>query len=264
MNQTSRRKFIAGVGLAAGATWAGVRTGLTGTARTADAPDEILNPVEVSGDEAISIMGRLPGAKRMYVLPSGSGEHHLIGALLMTRVSRAVDTANVYEMATFAGKSGAAMPRHLHRGSHSALLVLGGELELELNGERWQTMRGDFANIPPGTPHAWSLRSDRSKIALFSMNDRTGNAFIAMGKPYDSAEPPDASGKTISPDALAAAAANGDFQLVQQPASPGEPVRVSNLLLPFAPGPYVLHDGGALEAIPFSPKTPTPPDSFFF
>jgi quercetin 2,3-dioxygenase len=115
--------------------------------------------VEISGEEAVPVMGHLPGAKRMYVLPSGSGEHHLIGAFVMTRVSRPADTANVYEMA--------AMPRHLHRGSHCALLVLGGEVELELNDQRWLMMRGDFANIPPGTPHAWSMRSDRSKIALF-------------------------------------------------------------------------------------------------
>ena len=73
MKQTLRRKFIGAAGLAAGATWVAIRTGLTGTAFAADAPDEILNPVEVSGDEAVPVMGRLPGAKRMYVLPSGSG-----------------------------------------------------------------------------------------------------------------------------------------------------------------------------------------------
>jgi quercetin dioxygenase-like cupin family protein len=147
-------------------------------------------------------------------------------------------------MATFAGKTGAAMPRHLHRGSHCAFLVLGGEVELELNGERWLMMRGDFANVPPGTPHAWNMRSDRSWIALFSMNDRVGNAFIAMGKTHDSTEPPDAEGKAVSAAALAAAADNGDFQVVQQPAPATEPRRVSNLTLPFTPGPYVLHDGG--------------------
>ena len=244
MKRTLRRKFMGAAALGAGATWVGMKTGLTGTAFAADAPDEVLNPAEVSGEEAVPVMGRLPGAKRMYVLPSGSGEHHLIGAFVMTRVSRPVDTANVYEMATFSGRPGAAMPRHLHRGSHCAFLVLSGEVELELNGERWLMMRGDFANIPPGTPHAWSMRSDRSKFALFSMNDRTGNAFIAMGKPHDSAEPPTPDGKAISSAALAAAADNGDFQLVQQPAPAAEPVRVSNLVLPFAPGPYVIHDGG--------------------
>ncbi|HKD09195.1 MAG TPA: cupin domain-containing protein [Bryobacteraceae bacterium] len=239
-----RRSFIGAAGITAGAAWVGLKTGLTGAAFAADAPDEVLNPVEVSGEEAVPIMGRLPGAKRMYVLPAGSGEHHLIGGFVMTRISRPADTANVYEMATFAGKTGAAMPRHLHRGSHCAFLVLGGEVELELNGQRWLMMRGDFANIPPGTPHAWTMRSDRSKIALFSMNDRVGNAFIAMGKTHESGEPPDAQGKAVPAAALAAAADNGDFQVVQQSAPAAEPRRVSNLTLPFTPGTYVLHDGG--------------------
>src|SRR5580658_2507100 len=101
--KSRRRSFIGAAGLTAGAAWVGVRSGLTGAAFGADAPDEVLNPVEVSGPEAVPVMGRLPGAKRMYVLPSGAGEHHLIGSLAMTRISRPADTANVYELATFAG-----------------------------------------------------------------------------------------------------------------------------------------------------------------
>jgi quercetin dioxygenase-like cupin family protein len=76
------------------------------------------------------------------------------------------------------------------------------------------------------------------------MNDRVGNGFAAMGRPHDNSEPPSAEGKTIPPGALAIAADNGDFQVVQQPAPAGEPTPVSNLVLPFTPGPYVLHDGG--------------------
>jgi quercetin 2,3-dioxygenase len=241
--KSRRRSFIGAAGLTAGAAWVGVRSGLPGLVFAADPPDEVLNPVEVSGPEAVPVMGRLPGSKRMYVLPSGAGEHHLIGGFVMTRVSRPADTANVYELATFAGTSGAAMPRHLHRGSHCAFLVLGGEVELELSGQRWIMMRGDFANIPPGAPHAWTMRSDRSKIGLFSMNDRVGNALLAMGKPHDNAEPPASAASAILPGALAAAADNGDFQTVPQ-APPGQTRRVSNLVLPLTPVPYVLLDGG--------------------
>src|SRR5690349_6973372 len=66
MTEWHRRRFIstAGLGFAAGiagwrlfdgAAWAqqAVPTGI---------PDEILNPVEVSGDEAALVSGRLPGA----------------------------------------------------------------------------------------------------------------------------------------------------------------------------------------------------------
>jgi quercetin 2,3-dioxygenase len=158
-------------------------------------------------------------------------------------VARAVDTANVFEMATFSGRAGSTMPRHLHRGSHAAILVLGGEVELELNGQPWMMMRGDFANVPPGTPHAWTMRSDRSKIMLYTMNDRVGNAFVSMGTTASTAEIPSGADHTIRAANLADAAFNGDFQLVPT-LTAGEAVRVTNLLLPFVPGPYVLLDGG--------------------
>jgi quercetin 2,3-dioxygenase len=245
MRHDNRRSFI-GAGLGAGAAlaaWKLERSVAAFASNATDPPDDILNPVEVSGPDAEPVVGRLPGSRHMYVLPAGAGEHHLVGGMAMTRVSRPSDNANVYEMATFAGRTGAVMPRHLHRGSHCAFLVLAGEIEFELNGQRWIMQRGDFANIPPGTPHAWSMRSDRSKAALYSMNDRVGNAFLAMGAPFNGPEPP-AETKPATPAQLAAAADNGDFMIVQDPAPSGEAVRVSNLMLPLTPGPYVLLDGG--------------------
>ena len=92
----------------------------------------------------------------------------------MKRVARPADTGDVYEIATFTGNTGAAMPRHAHLSSHAAVLVMRGEIEFELAGDRWTMMRGDFANLPPGTPHAWTMRSDGAQLALFSMNHRVG------------------------------------------------------------------------------------------
>lgn len=205
-------------------------------------PDEVLNPVEVSGADAVPVIGRLPGQQRMYMLPDGMGEHHLIGSQRMTRIATPRETANSYELATFAGSAGNAMPRHRHLASHAAMLIMEGEVELELDGNRWRMMRGDFANIPPGTPHAWTLRSDRARFALFTMGDRVGTAFAGMGTPTDGSAVNTA--RAISPDKLAAAAMAGDFQLVAEPAPASEPQRTSNLLLPATPGPYVLLDGG--------------------
>jgi quercetin 2,3-dioxygenase len=244
MKHYGRRSFIGAAGIVGAAAWMSPKFRLTPPIFAADdVPDVILNPVEVSGPEAIAVMGRLPGAKRTYVLPSGAGEHHIIGSQVMTRVARPADTGNVFEMATFAGRTGSVMPLHRHLSSHAAMVVLGGELELELNGQKWIMMRGDFANIPPGTPHAWSMRSDRSKILLYTMNDRVGNAFMAMGKPAAGPEVPSGADHAISGDKLAEASLAGDFQLVPVGAKT-EPVRATNLMLPFTPGPYVLLDGG--------------------
>ena len=247
MGQWDRRRFIGTAALAAGgglAGWTGLGLPrLLAQAQLAGVPDEILNPVEVSGAEAVPVMGQLPGAKRMYVLPGSAGEYHRIGGHVMKRVARAADTADVYELATFTGNTGAAMPRHAHLSSHAALLVMRGEVELELEGERWTMMRGDFANLPPGTPHGWTMRSDGAQVALFSMNNRVGAAFAAMGQRQDGPQAP-AGTAAIDPEALARGAAAGDFQLAPAAASSAAPVRVTNKQLPVAPGHYVLADGG--------------------
>jgi quercetin 2,3-dioxygenase len=207
-------------------------------------PDDVLNPVEVSGAEAVPVVGELPGARRMYVLPDGKGEYHQIGPFAMTRITRPIESGNTYELATLAGRTGAAMPRHTHLASHTALLIMGGDVELELNGQRWRMLRGDFANLPPGTPHGFVMRSDRSRIALFAMGDRVGAAYVAMGAPATSGDAPSDGGASISADSLAKGAIAGDFQLAPASAAASDAVRVSNLLLPATPTPYVLLDGG--------------------
>lgn len=207
-------------------------------------PDDVLNPVEVHGPEAIPIIGKLPGARRMYVLPDGNGEFHLIGSQVMTRIARPQETAGTYELVTFAGATGSAMPEHSHLATHVALLVTDGDVEVELDGKSWRMLRGDFANIPPGTPHSWTMRSDRGRIALFCMSDRVGAAYVTMGTPAQNSTPSAGNAVPIPPAKLAQAALAGDFQLAPAAAPAGEPVRVSNLLLPSTPTPYVLLDGG--------------------
>ena len=206
-------------------------------------PDEILNPVEVSGEEAVPIIGRLPGARRMYVLPANIGEYHRVGSQVMTRIARPVETGDVHELMTFAGRTGATLPRHAHLSSHAALLVMRGEIELELTDERWRMMRGDFANLPAGTPHGWTMRSDGAQLALFTMNDRVGAAFAAMGTPQ--------ANRTCRRAASYRARRNwpvrrsrATFQLAPRGLALPEPQKVTNDVLPLTPGPYVLADGG--------------------
>jgi len=247
MTEWHRRRFIstAGLGFAAGiagwrlfdgAAWAqqAVPSGI---------PDEILNPVEVSGDEAALVSGRLPGAKRLYVLPEAAGEFHRLGGHVMKRIARPSDSGGVYELIRFAGNTGAAMPRHVHLNSHAAVIVLRGRVELELGDARWTMMRGDFANIPAGTAHGWTMQSENTQLALFAMNDRVGAAFVAMGEPDTGASLPDAS-TAISDGAIARAGLAGDYQRRTPLATSPSPVRVTNARLGASVEPYVIADGG--------------------
>jgi len=250
MARWTRRTFL-NTGLAAGAGILGNRThgwDLLAAAQGAPGfPDEILNPIEVTGEEAVPIVGRLPGARRMYVLPADLGEFHLVGSQVVKRIARSQETAGVagvYEATSFSGRSGATMPRHRHLGSHAALLVFAGELELELDGQRWTLMRGDFANIPAGTPHAWTMRSDRTQFTLFTTGPLVGPAIVAMGTPHTGPEIPAGIPHEIPASGLALASLSGDFQLVAADAPAGSPQRVTNKELPVTPTPYVILDGG--------------------
>jgi quercetin 2,3-dioxygenase len=253
MSVWNRRAFLSS-GVALGAGLVGTRLGGSlnllasqGGPGLSGVPDEILNPVEVSGEEAVPIVGRLPGARRMYMLPANSGEFHLIGSQVARRIARGLETggvSGVHEAISFSGRSGAAMPRHRHLSSHGALLVFSGELELELDGRRWTLMRGDFANIPAGTPHAWTMRSDRTQFTLFTMGDRTGAAWVAMGTPHDGVNIPTGIAHEIAPNKLALASLAGDFQLVAAGAPEGQTTRVTNKELPTTATPYVILDGG--------------------
>lgn len=242
------RSGFAAVGVGATAWAAGWNPISASLAQSAPAnqsyPDEVLNPVEVHGPDAVPIIGQLPGARRMYVLPDGKGEYFRLGSLVMTRIARPQETGGTYELATFAGVSDSVMPRHVHLATHSALLVMAGDVEMELDGKRWRMLRGDFANIPPGTPHRWAMRSDRGKVAVFTMGDRAGAAYAMMGAPAsDATLPPSAA--PIASDKLAQAAMAGDFQLAPaKDGAVGDVTRVSNLLVPATPTPYVLLDGG--------------------
>ena len=248
MGEWDRRRFLGSAAIAAGSGLVGWNVfgsrGLLAQAPLAGIPEEILNPVEVSGAEAVPVMGKLPGEKRMYVLPNDAGEYHRVGSQVMKRIARREDTGDVHELATFTGNAGASMPRHAHLSSHAAMLVMRGEIEFELAGDRWTMMRGDFANLPPGTAHGWTMKSDGAQLALFSMNHRVGAAFTAMGERQAGAQVLTNLPHQIPDGAVARAAAAGDFQLSPAGTPAAAPVRVTNKQLPVTPGPYVLADGG--------------------
>ena len=202
-------------------------------------------PVEVSGADAEPVMGKLPGQKRMYVLPNDAGEYHRVGSQVMKRIARREDTGDVHELATFTGNTGAAMPRHAHLSSHAAVLVMRGEIELELAGDRWTMMRGDFANLPPGTPHA--LDDEIRRRAAGALLDEPSRR---RGVHRD--------GRTRRTDRRSRRTCRTRYRRRRWPVPPrpaisssrprrllpATAVRVTNKQLPLTPGAYVLADGG--------------------
>ena len=172
--------------------------------------------------DAEPVMGQLPGQKRMYVLPDNAGEYHRVGGQVMKRIARRGRHRR------------RPRARHVHRQHRRddaaaraseqpcrACSSCAARSSSSSAGDRWTMMRGDFANLPPGTPHAWTMRSDGAQLALFSMNHRVGAAFTAMGERQDGPQvPARRAARDPGSGARARAAAAGDFQL-----APGRRVR---------------------------------------
>ena len=190
-------------------------------------------------------MGKLPGQKRMYVLPDNAGEYHRVGSQVMKRIARREDTGDVHELATFTGNTGATMPRHAYLSSHAAVLVMRGEIELELGGDRWTMMRGDFANLPPGT----RARLDdevRRRSAGAVLDESPGRVGVhrdgrAAGRRAGSRR----TFRTRSRRPPWCGRLRQAISSWRRQATPaGAAVRVTNKQLPVTPGAYVLADGG--------------------
>ena len=131
------------------------------------------------------------------------------------------------------------------------------------DGQRWRMMRGDFANMPPGTPHAWTMKSDRAQLALFTMNDRVGAAFTAMGDALDggTCRPRpgrDSAGRAGAMPRRPAISSWRRSRARRRRAGPGhQPAAARHA------GPYVLPDGGGerFGGNTFLARTPIRPAS---
>lgn len=104
------------------------------------------------------LLERFPGGNRYYLAGSKTGSRMLhVGEILWA--------------------PGSGMPAHVHPEpkAEESQLMLDGELELVYEGITYQMGPGDVALAPPGVPHAWTNKSNKTArmITVFPMNDPT-------------------------------------------------------------------------------------------
>lgn len=79
---------------------------------------------------------------------------HVLGAEIRWRVSSAVSNGS-YTCFEAVAPAGTGVPPHSHADCDECLLVLEGELEFMLDGQRLRAGAGDVMHMPRGVPHAW-------------------------------------------------------------------------------------------------------------
>jgi len=195
------------------------------------------------GAQAQTPQGKLPGTSVPYYLRNGEGERYLVGGMVAARIARGEDTQELFEATVLTGGRSANLPLHTHARSHEALFVLDGEVELWLGQEHYLLIRGDYASIPEGTPHAFTMRSHRTQLISWTLGGEAGALYPALGQPYAGyVQPPDANPE-ISKDLLKQAEARADVQFKSKAPGKSPAQRVRNGTVPNKKVPYVLAAG---------------------
>ena len=183
----------------------------------------------------------LPGAKEPYCLKAGEGERRLVGGLLTTAIARSQDTGGLLDLVIVAGGKGASFPSHRHMTWHEALMVLEGHVDLSIDGAVHRLGAGDFASLPPGTAHGFTMRGHQTRMLTWTVGGSSSALYSHLGEPYPGYVCPPASGREIAADALRAA--SGQFDLLVDAAEPAAGSSVYVLAPPSGVAPYVLESG---------------------
>ena len=65
-------------------------------------------------------------------------------------------------------KPGESFPNHLHEVIEEDFFILEGEIEFEINGEKYATLKkGDFINVSPKNSHFLTNTGDKAAKAVF-------------------------------------------------------------------------------------------------
>jgi quercetin dioxygenase-like cupin family protein len=85
---------------------------------------------------------------------------------------------------------GGGTPVHVHHNEDETFYVLEGELTFLVGDERIDVTAGDFLFAPRDIPHAYVVRSERSRLLSTISPAGIEQLFVSLGTPVAGAEPP--------------------------------------------------------------------------
>ena len=184
------------------------------------------------------MINELPGKPAPYYLKSGHGPRRVVAGHLVTRIARAEDTGGLFDAAVWSAGRGAEIPLHRHKHSNQAVMVLAGQLDLNLDGRVSRLSPFDFASIPAGTLHGHRVHGHHTRFLEWTTGGDAGKLPESLGDPAEtSAVPADIA--TLTPDQQASAP-DTHFEAASSP-SPAD--AFTRTTPPAGPAPYVLESG---------------------
>lgn len=190
----------------------------------------------------------LPTEKQPYLLRDREGSHYLIGTQLVTVIASAASSGGLFELVSISGCLGDSFPAHRHARAHEGIYVQEGLVEVTLGDERYLLAPGDYAHIPAGTLHAYTLRSHHARLLSVTSKGEVGQVYARIGTATELYVHPPHSEVVDVAARLAESLAGADLELVDAPHT-GEAQLVTNVTVPDGVVPYVIASGGGIRRI---------------
>lgn len=144
-----------------------------------------------------------------YFVRSGEGERFEFREQTGNWLARLENTGGQLSAAIITGPKGAGFPLHRHSVAHECFVVMGGYLDLQLGDTLTHLGPGDFASVPQGTAHAYTMRSHRTSFLSWSVGcdalaGRADTEMLAESATVNSAGPGTTVAGSIAPYTLEA------------------------------------------------------------
>lgn len=190
----------------------------------------------------------LPTDKQPYLLRDREGPSYLIGTQLVTVIASAASSGGLFELVSITGSLGDSFPTHRHALAHEGIYVQAGLVEVTLGAERYLLAPGDYAHIPAGTSHAYTLRSHNARLLSLTSKGTVGRVYVEVGTVTDLHVNPPQGAAVDLVARLAELPADTDLELVDANAT-GAAQPVTNTEVPDSIVPYVIASGGGIRRV---------------
>lgn len=159
----------------------------------------------------------LPNTSQAYLLRDREGTRYLIDTQLVTLIASAASSGGLFELVSVTGCRNDHFPAHRHARAHEGIYVQEGLVEVRLGDECYLLAPGDYAHIPAGAVHAYTLRSHNARLLSVTSKGEVGKVYAQIGTATDlHVHPPHAEAVDIAAR-LAESLAGTDLELVDAP-----------------------------------------------
>jgi quercetin 2,3-dioxygenase len=183
----------------------------------------------------------LPGEAVPYLMSAGEGARYELNGQLITVIARQKDTGGQFGAYYVSGPRGAEVPFMTHDREHQTIIVFDGLVHVWLGATSSILGPGDEVVVPPGTPFAYRMLSNYTRLLRWSTPGTSLALYQLLGTPVDGHVHPARAGRDVPLEEFREA--GSEFGIAFPDLAKDDGALVHAARLPSGSEPYVLSAG---------------------